>query len=255
MPRTTTGAMVSVLLMLVILVVRATAGAVAVDVVPWSVPSESLEIDFESMQTGYQYTQIEEVYNRVVGLSRYNAYGKPVMAKQTGEGQPPPKWLHLVARGHGTEVTTLALRQDNLYLAGFTDKSGSWYTFANKARHNLIPGATADQGCLARGVAVIVLTVCEANRLQPIFNAIRANWVAGGFLPYPVYRYVVNWKTVSCALMVAVQHGNQWDLEKDEARALKTELSIGSLPAAANAAFLLLCPDKEMCSEKINWLK
>ncbi|XP_044973377.1 uncharacterized protein LOC123440899 [Hordeum vulgare subsp. vulgare] len=142
MPRTTTGAMVSVLLMLVILVVRATAGAVAVDVVPWSVPSESLEIDFESMQTGYQYTQIEEVYNRVVGLSRYNAYGKPVMAKQTGEGQPPPKWLHLVARGHGTEVTTLALRQDNLYLAGFTDKSGSWYTFANKARHNLIPGAT-----------------------------------------------------------------------------------------------------------------
>lgn len=56
--------------------------------------------------------------------------GTPVLAEQR-KGQPPARWIHikLVGNNKWRDKTTIAMRDDNLYLVGFQNNSGSWFVF------------------------------------------------------------------------------------------------------------------------------
>ncbi|KAM3278822.1 hypothetical protein ACQJBY_046233 [Aegilops geniculata] len=67
----------------------------------------------------------------------------------------------------------------------------------------------ADDGCMRRAVATLVVTIFEAARFAPIQQSISDNWVNGVTFK-PQQWIVVQWRTVSCALLVSRQHGGQW---------------------------------------------
>lgn len=155
----------------------------------------------------------------------------------------------------------MAIRQDNLYVAGFTDKKGHWFVFYNKAELNLIPGAatlkfsdtygglvggfrqlenlyvgrdttvravkemanfvlspTEDEGCVARAVAVMAVTFCEALRFKPIMLSIRDSWQHGVGVGL-MNGLVVRWGKMSCAMILSVQNNGRW-WQSNEAREL-----------------------------------
>lgn len=67
--------------------------------------------------------------------------GIPVMVAQNPYG-PPPTWILIQLTGDKTaEKITVALRNDNAYVAGFSNARGMWFSFPRYQR--LIDGSTA----------------------------------------------------------------------------------------------------------------
>jgi hypothetical protein len=66
----------------------------------------------------------------------------------------------------------------------------------------------ADDGCMRRAVAILAVTLCEAARFAPIQQRISDNWIHGvSFKSQNIL--VVQWSTVSCGLLISVQHRGQ----------------------------------------------
>ena len=66
------------------------------------------------------------------GIPEYIVEGKetnPVLPKQQG-GKQPERWIHIklsAKKGGKESTTTLVIRDDNLYVKGFTGKDGKWF--------------------------------------------------------------------------------------------------------------------------------
>lgn len=59
---------------------------------------------------------------------RNDVRGHPVLPKQKS-GFQPARWFHINLERNNGERTTLAVRDDNVYLIGFKNQSGRWYEF------------------------------------------------------------------------------------------------------------------------------
>lgn len=64
--------------------------------------------------------------------TRRNVKGVPVLAEQ--------RHINFVGTDSAADKTTIAVRDDNIYIVGFTNNTGNWFTFAN--REQLIPRST-----------------------------------------------------------------------------------------------------------------
>lgn len=64
----------------------------------------------------------------------------PVLAQQRGPYLVPARWILVNLVGTDGDKTTIAVRDDNIYIVGFTNSRGSWFVFKNRA--HLIPGST-----------------------------------------------------------------------------------------------------------------
>ncbi|XP_040245774.1 uncharacterized protein [Aegilops tauschii subsp. strangulata] len=58
-------------------------------------------------------------------------------------------------------------------------------------------------------IALMAVTISEASRLTPISGSIAKHWVPGVLIGDQAV-LVVNWKVISCALMVSYQHDQNW---------------------------------------------
>ncbi|XBI84832.1 hypothetical protein VPH35_093055 [Triticum aestivum] len=105
----------------------------------------------------------------------------------------------------------------------------------------------ADDGCMRRAVATLVVTIFEAARFAPIQQSISDNWVNGVTFK-PQQWIVVQWRTVSCALLISRQHGGQW--ASPETRELRG-VQITTRAQAEALVNVLLWPGKAACSEPI----
>lgn len=213
---------------------------------------------------------------------------------QQAVNRKPFKWLILELVGAGDNRIMLAIRRDNLYVTGFTDRSGLWYLFSNRPRA-LIPVATvfrladdypglvggswnlegvrvskqtileavervasfvprdsADVGYVGRALAIMAVTFAEASRFHPFHDVILEGWESGADVG-KLYKLVVQWRAVSCALMISVQEGGTWS--SNEARDLSLTTRIRTLDDALHVVKVALWPWREKCSETITWLK
>lgn len=60
--------------------------------------------------------------------NRRDVCKKPVLPKQQ-YGKQPARWILITLLGNPGEWTTLAVRDDNVYLKGFRNRTGQWYEF------------------------------------------------------------------------------------------------------------------------------
>jgi hypothetical protein len=65
--------------------------------------------------------------------------GVPLLPPQQVDRQPA-RWIHVNLSGTTAETTTIFMRDDNMYMVGFTNCTGHEYVFSN--RKNLMPAAT-----------------------------------------------------------------------------------------------------------------
>ncbi|KAM0839128.1 hypothetical protein ACQ4PT_048782 [Festuca glaucescens] len=265
----------------------------------WYRPYDRIVCDFSKAATGPGYRRCtQDVIAKAIQGSRNQAYGRPVLARQTLPEAPPSRWIMVEVLGSAArDAAMLAVRADNLYLIGFASQSGRWYVFSNRA--NLIPSATvlpssdnytalvgyggyrnlekllvgrtstlhavsrlasfdadyspdADDGCMRRAVAILAVTLCEAARFPQIQQRIADNWVHGVSLQAQNL-LVVEWSTISCGLLISVQHRGQWGGK--EAQMLLTKLHMHTRAAAEAAVNVLLWPSATACSERVTWLR
>ncbi|KAL6637128.1 hypothetical protein ACP70R_024700 [Stipagrostis hirtigluma subsp. patula] len=213
-------------------------------------------------------------------------------------GQLPLSWKMVTLQALGNDNTTLAIRSDNLDLAGFANRTGHWHVFT-KYMH-LIPNATIlnfgdDYKSLLGGLGFprlprlelgIVLTLgavevlsnyspsesggdddapakialatlkvtCEAARFVPIYNHIRDGWyLPGTRLDMLLANYIVNWRTLSCALLIWSETG-RWEIhgpEDDEATELYDTFDIQNPDQALQMLYFLVWPSPGMCTRPV----
>ncbi|KQK16468.1 ribosome-inactivating protein 3 [Brachypodium distachyon] len=53
----------------------------------------------------------------------------------------PARWMHISISAGGAATTTLVLRDDTLYVVGFTGEGGSWYEFGFQGEAHQIQGS------------------------------------------------------------------------------------------------------------------
>lgn len=254
-------------------------------------------VTFNVTQDNY-YDLIIQIYNLLVPWCTNEVDGWLVLPRQR-YNQKPFRWLMVELLAAADDKIVLAIRQDNLYIAGFTDKSGLWYSFSNKVDLNLIPTAyglefaddygslvggyrtlrqarfgrettlralheianydpnsAADVGCISRAVAILAVTVCEGTRFIPISHSIRDRWEVGVDLR-SLADYVVNWRKISCAVLISRQNNGVWGTnnQDDEARQLAHDLGIRNRGDALAVLHFMLWPSARSCSQAITWLK
>ncbi|XP_052163109.1 60 kDa jasmonate-induced protein-like [Oryza glaberrima] len=280
-----------------ILMIAAMDQCVAYDTDPlnpaqtWHLPHDVISFDVAHGDFGDLMSRMRA---KIIPYCSNRVDGTWVLPQQT-YNRKPAGWLMLELTGINKEADKImiAIRVDNLYIAGFTDRTGRWYVFSNRARFGIIPGATVlrldddyfslvggykalgnllvsrdstlraleemagfvpspseDAGCLARAVAVMAVTFCETSRFMPIMLITRDNWVngigLGGAAPL-----VVQWKTMSCAVLLSVQYNGRWDSQ--EADFLRRADFGYSRAGILQDIQLLLLP--AWCSKQITWLK
>lgn len=76
---------------------------------------------------------------------RKDVLNHPVLPKQKS-GVRPARWLHINLEGNNGERTTLAIRDDNVYLIGFKNQSGRWYEFGYSANDQHIDPTSTGTG-------------------------------------------------------------------------------------------------------------
>jgi hypothetical protein len=87
---------------------------------------------FNMMSDSYA-TFIQNVRAAVAGpkpdtvLGPKSKVSRPVLAKETSSGLPPPKWIHVVLNSKGGAAPTVAIHSDNAYIVGFTNSKRTWY--------------------------------------------------------------------------------------------------------------------------------
>jgi len=85
---------------------------------------------------------LHDIYNILIqGSNNVAAQSVWVLHQQNLNDNKPFKWLILELIGSGDNKMMLAIRQDNLYINGFTDRFGNWFIFRNRPQQ-LIPVAT-----------------------------------------------------------------------------------------------------------------
>ncbi|PVH36852.1 hypothetical protein PAHAL_6G183000 [Panicum hallii] len=92
-------------------------------------------------------TFISNLRGALAGSNPDNVRDRPVLAKQTGETKQPPKWIHVVLNGDDGAAPKVAIRSDNVYIAGFANRpKGStedvWFQLSPKdCKQPLFKGA------------------------------------------------------------------------------------------------------------------
>lgn len=102
----------------------------------------------------------------------YVGNNNAVLAKQTGRAKQPARWIYIRLVGSNNQETTVAIRDDNVYLFGFRNKDGKWYEFGysgrkktttnrKKSKSMLKNGSTflecdIDYGCIVGGAMELV---------------------------------------------------------------------------------------------------
>lgn len=177
--------------------------------------------------------------------------GRPVLPRQR-HGNQPQRWIYITLRvpnGREAATTTLAIRDDNLYLIGFQNGEGEWYefgfsgqskrmlpvpestflecdvTYRDMVRDPLTtlklglrdalgavrhlsghPYTTTDDGSeVRRGLAKLILMICEAARMDPFYQRVISD--NGQGIDDQEVKYLRNWGDISVALL-------RWDNEE-----------------------------------------
>ncbi|RLM45242.1 60 kDa jasmonate-induced protein [Panicum miliaceum] len=91
-------------------------------------------------------TFISTLRGALAGSNPDKVKDRPVLAKQTGEINQPPRWIHVVLNGDGGAAPKVAIRSDNAYIAGFANRpKGStedvWYQLSPRGSTQLFKGA------------------------------------------------------------------------------------------------------------------
>ncbi|PAN35127.1 hypothetical protein PAHAL_6G183500 [Panicum hallii] len=91
-------------------------------------------------------TFISTLRGALAGSNPDKVRDRPVLAKQTGEINQPPRWIHVVLNGVGGAAPKVAIRSDNAYIAGFVNRpKGStedvWYQLSARGSTQLFKGA------------------------------------------------------------------------------------------------------------------
>ncbi|KAM0837868.1 hypothetical protein ACQ4PT_061352 [Festuca glaucescens] len=102
---------------------------------------------------------------------------------------PPYAWLHIELVDAGARrLVTLAMRSDNLYIAGFANRRGDWFSFAGETA--TLPGATpltysgSYPSLFGRGVGHGGLGDVPISATQPFAFALQlATYTSGGTAP------------------------------------------------------------------------
>lgn len=85
------------------------------------------------------YTEFQKSLHDLL-KTRREVRNIPVMVEQTGNN-PPPRWVLLRLTGStNIEDTTLAVRNDNIYLTAFNNSEGTWFSFERYL--NIVPRST-----------------------------------------------------------------------------------------------------------------
>ncbi|RLN40538.1 hypothetical protein C2845_PM01G34650 [Panicum miliaceum] len=84
---------------------------------------------------------LKAVVSGVDGSSQDLLAGHTVLPEQR-PGRVPVEWIRLDLLGRGNMKISVLLRADNLYMVGFTNRSGNWYEMKNPYGRHMIPGST-----------------------------------------------------------------------------------------------------------------
>lgn len=106
-----------------------------VEVVPFNV-KESTKDSYTSF--------ISSLRGKLSGKAGKKIRDRPILDGQTGEEKPPPRWIH-VELTSGTMKPKVAIRSDNGYIVGFTNRQGEWFQLKKKGKGQtniLLPNAT-----------------------------------------------------------------------------------------------------------------
>lgn len=193
-----------------------------------------------------------------------------VLPRQTGSNLQPPEWILTDLTGWN-DVTTIALRIDNLYPVGFTDRNGHWRTFDGYDK--LIPGSTpigfdgSYQGLggrdklrklplsgtivatavqklldydplsavkqeLQQALATLDLVICEAARFTEISAAVSRGWNSVSYISRD--DILVEWADLSCELL------RGWDYSREKVRTLEKNLHFKGKDAAYSLLHVLI---------------
>ncbi|CAL4985760.1 unnamed protein product [Urochloa decumbens] len=52
---------------------------------------------------------------------------RPVLAQPTAPDKQPPRWIHVMLNGKNGVSPTVAIRNDDAYIIGFTNSQGTWF--------------------------------------------------------------------------------------------------------------------------------
>ncbi|KAM3294033.1 hypothetical protein ACQJBY_037123 [Aegilops geniculata] len=117
------------------------------------------------------------------------------------------------------------------------------------------PAPSGNLGGLPRAVAVLVVMLTEAARFRGIATQITTNWESGLALG-DLNKLVVNWKAISCSLLLAKQNNDVWEGSKEAAKISDPDDGIGihTKQQAIDAVLVVLWPWKQKCSKKVTWL-
>jgi hypothetical protein len=100
-------------------------------------------------------------------------------------------------------------------------------------------------------MALLIVVFVEALRFIDIADTVVSGWEYGKNLSLDQAKYIMKWKEMSCALIIAVQNNGQWGIN-DDTEVLRVEANIDSMERAEHIIGLILRPNS--CSEPFNWL-
>lgn len=113
--------------------------------VEWQ-PKQLKKVTWNVSRPAAAYTTFMWDMDREVRLTTTTSpspvWGLPVLSKW--KAMTRDNWIQVTLQAQGRQgrmESALAIRADNLYLAGFRTQAGHWYTFKKKG--HLIPGSTA----------------------------------------------------------------------------------------------------------------
>lgn len=91
-----------------------------------------VQVPFKITSDSYE-TFIGDLRDKLAGSNPENVKGHRVLAKQTGNDKQPPRWIYVELEGKSGANPKVAIRSDNAYIVGFTNKDGRWFEFKNTA--------------------------------------------------------------------------------------------------------------------------
>ncbi|TVU16058.1 hypothetical protein EJB05_39606 [Eragrostis curvula] len=184
--------------------------------------------------------------------------GVPVLPPQHLNAMPA-RWIHVNLVGSGGARTTIALRDDNIYLVGFENSARNWYVFDNRKHliHDATPlplndsygdlvkghvnlprydlGKTAALGAvqtlasykiggltdsqLAISLAQLCVMVAEAERFKEVADTVSKGWEGTARINTVQAELLVLWGKASCALL----HWNNTHVWVDKKGALASQ--------------------------------
>ncbi|KAL5197418.1 hypothetical protein ABZP36_000930 [Zizania latifolia] len=246
--------------------------------------------DYEQLMTNIFNLLKQDSNNRIWD------WGDPIVwvLHQQAVNRKPFKWLILELVGAGDNRIMLAIRRDNLYVTGFTDRSGLWYLFSNRPRA-IIPVATvfrlADDypGLVGgssnlKGVRVSKQTILEAVERVASFVprdsadvgyvgralAIMAVTFAEASRFHPFHDvvlkgwesgadvgelYVLVFQWRAVSCALMISVQEGGTWSSQEAWDLSSHTRIRTLDDAMHAVKVALWPWREKCSKTITWLE